>query len=121
MIRPMPVVMAEAAPVVANKKMDWETIHRAIPFIGLIGADVRGRPTMTRIIEQAIPGIAVGIAVAMLGIWKSDAVQDQEIRVVSGRIDQIELDRKESRKDLNLKLETIDKKLDDLRREIYRK
>lgn len=70
--------------------IDLNELARATPFVSLMAANPESRPFLTKVIEQATPGILVGLTVAALGVWKSDALQDQKIAETSNRVERIE-------------------------------
>lgn len=68
----------------------WRQVIDNLPFIGLMASDQRNRPYITRLMEQATPGILVGLMVAALGVWRSDSIQDNEISNIHKRVDKNE-------------------------------
>ena len=88
----------------------WQNIQRVVPFFGLMVQDQRSRPYITRLIEQALPGILV----AGLTLYTASQVQDEKIRVLSERINKIETDRRDTRLEIRTELRTINEKVDRL-------
>lgn len=91
----------------------WRQIVDSFPFIGLMASDQRNRPYVTRLLEQATPGILVGLMVAGLGVWRSDSIQDERIKNNTERITKVNTDIDELKKDMNYRFDRLDKKLGD--------
>ena len=89
---------------------DLEKIYRALPFIGLMAQDQRTRPYITRLIEQSVPGILV----ASITLYTAAQVQEEKIRVLSDRINKIEIDRRDTRLEIKTELRAINEKVDRL-------
>lgn len=67
-----------------------------IPFIGMVRHAPQSRPILTRIIEQAIPGILV----AVIGIYVTDARQTEQIKELRYEIVQLNVEIQQMRSDL---------------------
>lgn len=91
----------------------WRQIVDNLPYIGLMASDQRNRPYITRLFEQATPGILVGLMVAGLGVWRSDSVQDVRIQNNTDRISKINTDIDDLKNDMNYRFDKLDKKLGD--------
>lgn len=71
------------------------TLHdflSAIPIVGMVSrhGDMRGRPLVTRMIENALPGVAVAIII----MYSSGKVNDAEIVNLKHQITQLTSDIK---------------------------
>lgn len=77
-----------------------------------MASDQRNRPYITRLFEQATPGILVGLMVAALGVWKSDAVQDKDISNISSRVDKAEKQIESLRIEIQEGFERLSQKID---------
>ena len=87
-----------------------ETLYRAVPFLGLMAQDQRNRPYITRLLEQSAPGLLV----AAITLYTAGQVQEEKIRVLSDRINKIEVDRRDTRLEIRTELRTINEKVDRL-------
>lgn len=90
----------------------WRHAIENLPFIGLMVGDQRTRPYITRLLEQATPGIMVGLMVAGLGVWKSDSVQDERIRHNSERITKQDLMITDMRTEFGHRFDKLEQKID---------
>jgi hypothetical protein len=100
--------------------MDWKTAFlNNAPYIGLMAADQRNRSYLTRLMEQATPGVLVGLTVAALGVWKSDSLQDQEIHNIKLQMVKNENQQATDRKEMVDKIDMIAARIDIWQRELY--
>lgn len=90
----------------------WRHVVDNIPFIGLMAADQRNRPYITRLFEQSTPGILVGLMVAALGVWRSDAVQDTKIQNNASDIVRVSNDVTALKQHIDGRLDSIERKVD---------
>lgn len=90
----------------------WRHMIENLPYVGLMAADQRNRPYITRLLEQAAPGILVGIAVAAMTVWRSDAVQDNRIENNSREIVRINGDMQQLKAHMDSRFDNIERKID---------
>ena len=92
-----------------------DSLH-AIPFLGIMMTNSpKPRPLVTRIIEQSLPGVLVGVIVAMLTIWKSDGIQENDIKYNRERIIALEKGGNETRQLIDRKMESMSQELNYIR------
>lgn len=59
-----------------------------IPIAGLFAKNIDGeRPLLTKLIENAVPGIIVGTLVAMMTVYMNDAKQDYRLSQAEKRLE----------------------------------
>jgi hypothetical protein len=76
--------------------IDLHDLTKYVPYLGLMMSDQRGRPYITRLIEQSLPGIMV----AVVGFYVSDAKQSEQIAAVKNELAQVRQELIEMRRDL---------------------
>lgn len=96
--------------------MQFHDALHAVPFLGIMmTGSQKPRPLVTRIIEQSLPGVLVGVVVAMLTIWKSDGIQDNDIKYNRERIIALEKGSKELSDSIDRKMESMSQELNYIR------
>lgn len=63
-----------------------------LPFVGLLAKDADGqRPMLTKLIENAMPGVIVGVLVAIMTVYMNDAKQDYRLSQAEKRLESLGL------------------------------
>ena len=76
--------------------IDWHDFTKYVPYVGLMMSDQRGRPYLTRLVEQSLPGILV----AVVGFYVSDAKQSEQIIAIKHELAQVRQELIDMRRDL---------------------
>lgn len=90
----------------------WRQISENLPFIGLMTNNQQTRPYITKLLEQATPGVMVGLVVAGLGVWKSDSLQDERIRHNAEHIAKQDLMIADMRTEFGHRFDKLEQKID---------